>query len=316
MAAFAAMMAAGRNGMSESEASDIPPPLAPMAETGTGSGETASPAPVIPWQRRKEIGRLRAYWWTVFYVLRRNGRLGRHLEGPVSYRDAQRFRWLTVAHAVAFSLAYVLIFLAAQVPEFLRAAMSGEPTNCILPLVGAGYVLVTQFLVYALTTGVVSWLFCPRKRDVATQNRSIALSCYTAAPLALLLLAAVPLLLVPALLDTTGADQAPGDAFRFFLDDPEGVGPLFGSGGGDGTNEDGALLKWGPLIAWLAIFAIHLYWFQLVLFAVRSVAGRSRIGIIVAAGVLLAAWVAIDLLFTDLLPAAILMGLLLPASLA
>jgi len=315
MGPLAAMMAAGRNGMSEPEASDIPPPLAPMAETAAGSGETASPAPVIPWQRRGEIGWLRAYWWTVFYVLRRNGRLQEHLRGPVSYRDAQRFRWLTVAHAAAFSLACVLIFLAALVPEFFGAGMSEEPTNWILPLAGAGYILAAHFLAYALKTGVASWLFCPRKRDVETQNRSIALSCYTAAPLALLLLAAVPLLLVPALLHTTGADQAPADAFPFFLDDPAGVGALFGSGGGDGTNEDGALLKRVILIAGLPIFAIHLYWSQLVLFAVRSVAGRSWIGIVVAAGILLVAWVAVDLLFTHLLPAAILMGLLLPASL-
>ncbi|HUU59586.1 MAG TPA: hypothetical protein VMZ50_08585, partial [Phycisphaerae bacterium] len=107
----------------------------------------------------------------------------------------------------------------------------------------------------------------------------------------------------------------PADAFPFFLDDPAGVGALFGSGGGDGTNEDGALLKRVILIAGLPIFAIHLYWSQLVLFAVRSVAGRSWIGIVVAAGILLVAWVAVDLLFTHLLPAAILMGLLLPASL-
>ena len=56
---------------------------------------------LIPWERRREIGRVRAYWQTVFQVMCRNKMFCRAGYRSVSYRDAQLFRWVSILHAYA-----------------------------------------------------------------------------------------------------------------------------------------------------------------------------------------------------------------------
>ena len=90
----------------------------PAAGPPPGGEALVAEAPVIPWERRRQIGRIAAYWKTVFLVLRRNGRLGAHLAGRVNYRDAQKFRWLTIAHALALPVAGApTIPLPGTIPE-------------------------------------------------------------------------------------------------------------------------------------------------------------------------------------------------------
>jgi len=60
----------------------------------------------IPWMHRSQIGRIRAYWRTVWMVACRNDRFVRELNKPVSFRDSQRFRWTTIA-LLCFTLVLV-----------------------------------------------------------------------------------------------------------------------------------------------------------------------------------------------------------------
>src|SRR5688572_21051733 len=51
----------------------------------------------IPWVHRQEIGGVRAYFKTLVMATFRPRRIGEEAVRPVNYRDAQRFRWTTVA---------------------------------------------------------------------------------------------------------------------------------------------------------------------------------------------------------------------------
>jgi len=213
-------------------------------------------APVIPWERRRQIGRIAAYWKTVFLVLRRNGRLGAHLAGRVNYRDAQKFRWLTIAHALALPVAGALVVLCCAV-----AGADVKPQTLALPL-GSGL----MWLCLPLMTGVVSWFFCPGGCDTERQNRSIALSYYTCAPLALWVFALVPLAVLAPLVD---------------------------------------LLRHGrvPLLIFAAFHSlIDFWWFELVLFASHHVGGRRFNGVLATAFALPAAWFAVNAMVLGVLP--------------
>ncbi len=52
--------------------------------------------PQLPWLRRDEIGRVRAYWRTIGLAIRHKKRFWEEISRPVSHRDAQRFRWITM----------------------------------------------------------------------------------------------------------------------------------------------------------------------------------------------------------------------------
>ena len=276
--------------MSESLSQDLPEPApseSPVAAVRAApEGEVA---PVIPWQRRRQTGRVWAYWKTVFLVLRRNGRLGAYLSGPVDYRDARKFRWMTIAHALAVPvLAAVLIVLIAaawsdvgSAPGALDTVFAGASAGrAVVPdvlsaaaLTGLAVVLGAAGL--AGMTGAVSWFFCPKRFDAERQNRAIALSYYTSAPMALLVFSLVPMLAAAPFLQ-----------------------------------------RWQSLLQIFSLIQclLVLYWLQLALFAVRSVARRGVLGV-VATGLLLPALWQVIAFVAALVPAGILMLALMVASL-
>src|SRR5438094_592016 len=53
----------------------------------------------IPWANRATIGRVRGYWRTVWLATARARALAAEITRPVSWREAQRFRFLTVCLA-------------------------------------------------------------------------------------------------------------------------------------------------------------------------------------------------------------------------
>lgn len=138
-----------------------------------------SDAPLIPWERRRQLGRLRAYWQTVFQVLFRTKRFCRASCRPVSHPDAQRFRWVTILHVYLPALAVLPVAHWAN-PNMLRDAVE-ETSGWFVTLVGA-WVLPTLLVL----TGLPSYLFHPRRLTTAQQNRAVALSYYGTAPLGLL----------------------------------------------------------------------------------------------------------------------------------
>lgn len=140
-------------------------------ECGLDLGFIESAESLIPWERRRQIGRFRAYWRTAWLATFRPKRFCRAAYQPVSYADAQRFRWLTIAHAFA-ALLMVVVTL-----ELLGAGLLGEAVEetgwWFVCFVGVCIVLAL-----AAFTGTPSYFFHPRWLPVERQNRAVALSYY------------------------------------------------------------------------------------------------------------------------------------------
>lgn len=147
--------------------------------------------PQIPWVYRREIGRFRAYWRTVWLVMFRQRRFCDEMARPVSYSDAQRFRWVTILHVYLPILIATIVFYAVAPSPAFRARMPGERTpvellNMAVSAVWPIAVLHLSLVLYlAAMTGVPSYFFHPRGLRVESQNRAIALSYYACGPLAI-----------------------------------------------------------------------------------------------------------------------------------
>jgi hypothetical protein len=238
------------------------------------------PNPVIPWENRRKLGCLWAYWLTVWSVLRRNGRIGEAMNWPVSYADSQKFRrrvifWATLPIPIAVTFALAMHLAAASVERPAGDVYLGAVGIVIANVV----LLAVAWLLLAFLTGVVSWLFCPRHFDVERQNRAIALSYYTCAPLSLMLLSLA-----------AGAVVAP------LTDFPGRIAPMW-------------------LVLEVCSAVVGIWWLQLVLFAYRSITSRRAAAVARAALVLVAAW-GVTLAAVGLLLPAVCMWWLMKLSLA
>jgi hypothetical protein len=155
-------------------------------ECGFSLEPARTPEPQIPWVHRRQIGRFRAYWRTVAAATFRPKRFCLEILRPVSYSDAQRFRWVTILHA------YVPLLVAGLV-MFIRGDLS-RPYDW-----GALYWWLTgaacALLELVVLTGTTSYAFHPRYLPVESQNRAVALSYYAWAPLVCTPLALLPFLI-------------------------------------------------------------------------------------------------------------------------
>ena len=154
----------------------------------------------IPWVHRREIGRVRAFWKTVWWVTSKPQDVARECARPVSLADAKRFRW-TVS-----IVAWVPVVVAAAAWRFAWLApiwREGRPpwveplARLVGPELGWGYYslvpvgshaisLIALLLWLAVAGGVASYFFHPGALPRLRQERAVALSYYAAAPLALL----------------------------------------------------------------------------------------------------------------------------------
>jgi hypothetical protein len=130
----------------------------------------------IPWSHRSELGRFRAYWKTVWLVIRWPKRICSEIARPVSYRDSQSFRWVTLLHAYL----PILIASIAWVVFAHLQKLSGRETAYWV-VAGAQISLLRAL---TLLPGLASYFYQPRWLSVEQQNRAIALSYYSWAPLA------------------------------------------------------------------------------------------------------------------------------------
>ena len=163
-------------------------------ECGEGVEHARSIDPQIPWAHRERLGAFRAYWQTVFLVLRRRKRLCWETVRPVSFADSQAFRWVTVLHV------WVPIVLASMLVYHVEASLAspGAFGNDIThEVVLAGWPLailnIAALLMLAAVTGMPSYFFHPRALPLEQQNRAVALSYFACAPLAL---APIPMAMV------------------------------------------------------------------------------------------------------------------------
>lgn len=265
---------------------------------------------VLPWERRGEIGRFSAYWKTVFHVIRRNGRLGRYMLGPVNYRDAQKFRWITIALAMVPSLFFsIVIAVCGMLDAYVSSDALEMAMLWLVPIF-----LVLGFVALAFMIGVVSWFFCPRRFDTERQNRSVALSYYTCAPLALMLFVALIMLLA---LPFVGGDNAEEFVLsdEMTLDQLEIVTEHLGLEGFSRSDDDWRVIKGIGNIQQVGAGIITFYWYQLILFGVGSIARRRIVGIFLTAVLLPVSWLLIWFVLISWLPPSVLMWLLMHASL-
>jgi predicted RNA-binding Zn-ribbon protein involved in translation (DUF1610 family) len=145
----------------------------------------------IPWSHRNAIGRVRAYWRTNLLVIFRPRRLVEEMVRPVGFADAQRFRHVTVLIAwlplfVVFVVTLVINWSDATTGIHIPTARFGWflEAACFFSLLPAAW------LALLMISGVGSYFFHPTSMSVLQQNRAIALSYYTCAPLAWLWLPA------------------------------------------------------------------------------------------------------------------------------
>jgi hypothetical protein len=144
-----------------------------------GEVQHDTPEPLIPWEQRRRIGFMKAYWRTVFHVLARRGRLAEDLAAPLDLRAARGFRRRTVAYAVLGWAATAAILIG-----FYRdtgVLSDAEQYNALIDLAGAAFLLTLSLLA---VTGATGWFFASREFDDVIQDRAIAIAYYTCAPLA------------------------------------------------------------------------------------------------------------------------------------
>ena len=151
----------------------------------------------IPWEHRRRLGRVRAYWRTLWMPSRA---IAADVVRPVDYRDARRFQLVTVLIASLPLAAMAALPIPDALYKGLGGAFSTWPValppgwaiDLGLPvLAGAGLrvvVPVAVVLFFLAMTGVASYFFHPPHLTVVQQNRAIAMSYYACTPLVLLLL--------------------------------------------------------------------------------------------------------------------------------
>lgn len=157
-------------------------------ECGESVADLRDPVSRIPWVHRSHLGWWRAYWRTVWFVMFQQKRFAAEMARPVSYKDAQLFRWVTVGAAY---LAVLLGCLSVMV----------WPTRCpsnddmIVAICTTSWIRVSLFMgglfFLAAATGFPSYFFHPKTIPMDRQNRAIALSYYSCGPISLALLPTV-----------------------------------------------------------------------------------------------------------------------------
>ncbi|MFQ5491884.1 MAG: hypothetical protein ACE5GE_14290, partial [Phycisphaerae bacterium] len=150
-----------------------------------------NPTP-IPWENRRQIGRLRAYFQTAWMVRAHPGRFCENVARPVSYPDAQAFRWTTIAVAyLLVLLGTILVYVFFPPPADPAMPVWHEQAYAEVWPVILLHVGLLLFLIAA--TGVPSYLFHPKRAPMQQQNAAVALSYYTCSPLVYCVFAVLPL---------------------------------------------------------------------------------------------------------------------------
>ncbi len=154
----------------------------------------------IPWTHRKTQGYFRSYAKTVWLVIFKHKKFCQEIVRPVSYGDARKFQLVTVI--LAFLPALTTIAAAYRWYPYEDHNIKQQPFNffrnannqSLLDLAYMDVWPVVLFLAgllvcFVAMTSVPSYFFHPRQLSTRQQNRAIALSYYTAAPMALIIIA-------------------------------------------------------------------------------------------------------------------------------
>jgi hypothetical protein len=162
---------------------------------------------MIPWTHRRQIGRVRAYFKTVWMVLRRPTLVGREVAKSQDWVDAVRFRRVTTG-IVFVTLAIVAAVIWHRTADFETVLSSVNPISATMATgviaapasptkLDLTLVLLTGWQFWGLLplyigvlavsfTGLMGCFFSSNRLNPEQQARARAISHYSAAPLALL----------------------------------------------------------------------------------------------------------------------------------
>jgi hypothetical protein len=140
----------------------------------------------LPWLLRRHLGFLRAYARTTLMVIFRPKLFCEQIDNPITLSEARRFWVLTIlfAYLPLVGAAVQIYHTPSQPGTLLRFIQSlfvpTEPFSIgIFAMLGLLLFLITA-------TGMPSYFCHPRSLPIERQNRAIALSYFTSAPLALM----------------------------------------------------------------------------------------------------------------------------------
>jgi hypothetical protein len=161
-------------------------------ECGLIIDRTAMSVSRIPWTHRRSIGRWRAYWRTNLLAIFRPRKLADEIARPVSLSDSQSFRHVTVFIAWAtVLLSFIVLVVVDRKSAFEGLRESGSHLGWWLETTSVAAGLLACWAALLMISGAGSYFFHPRDLPTVVQNRGIALSYYTCAPLAWLWLPAL-----------------------------------------------------------------------------------------------------------------------------
>jgi hypothetical protein len=155
-----------------------------------------SPVCRIPWEHRRELGRLRSFWKTVWLVTFRKQRFCEEYVHTVRYSDARAFQWVTLIHLYVLAMSatvyvYLTVPAALKVPNTMQQMMMGLPAvgptlldRAYAEVWPVAILLVCLLLYLFAMTGVAGYFFHPRGLSAQQQNSAIAMSYYACGPLA------------------------------------------------------------------------------------------------------------------------------------
>ena len=145
---------------------------------------------VIPWEQRRQIGRVKAYWRTVYLITFRGPAITDGAE--VMLRSARIFRRWTLLLVCLTVLPPILIW---KLNDSGNGSVSRSLVNIRIPdlsdlpemfrnswFFGTSMVALCLWIISA--TGMCEWFFRSRRFSPAEQRRAVARSCYSIAPLA------------------------------------------------------------------------------------------------------------------------------------
>ena len=223
---------------------------------------------LIPWARRHELGRPRAFFHTAWQATSRPRHLCHAVAQPVNYRDARWFQvaavlWATLGVAAVYAMTLALMWAFDTWIDW---------TMIVVPAI----VLALAIPLLLAITGVHTYWLHPRHLPVEQQNRAVALGYYAAAPLAFLPFVA----LIAA--GASAAAAIAADALR---------GPA------DLVLVALAIVSWAPLLA------VPVALLRIMLTIARYAAQRQTLGLTIMGVSLPTLWLTLTAIILLLIPA-------------
>jgi hypothetical protein len=174
---------------------------------------------LIPWRHRRRLGLVRALVQTFWLASFKPAVFAREMNRPADFADAVRFRRVVcfIALIPIGILATIALsgLLYERHSDSYRVWVSDDKLGSVAQLVGIVFMWLCLWLYLLASSGAPSYFFHPRSLDVVRQNRAIALSYYTCAPLIL-----TPLIValgITILLIKPPADPVPAYTLAFAL---------------------------------------------------------------------------------------------------